>query len=490
MTPPVHAAIYLRISLDKTGEGLAIERQRDECTALAVRRGWTVAREYVDHSVSAAGKVERPGFRALLDALRAGTISRVVAWDMSRLVRNARDRYELVELCRERGVIISMVRGSDLDPTTAAGRIVISVQGEIAEEEIAVKADRQRSARQQAATNGRPVRFSHRPFGYCADRLTPHPVESAAIADACQLVLSGGSLRSIAQAWNVAELPTPQGGERWLPSVVRGVLLNPRNAGLAVYEPAPQKGERRKLPHEREVVGRGEWKAIITEEVYRAVVDTLTDATRATPKGTRTLLGGLARCPCGEHVYGGKNSRGTSILKCGRLHRGEAADGGHVSRRAEPVTAFVVALVLARLSRADALDLLAPDEDESAQAVEPLRTRARALRTRLAALGEDTELPLPTLRAQVAAARRKLAEVEADLAEAGKASVLAGVVGADDVAATWEALDLDQQRTIVDTLVSVTALPPGKGPRAGVVRDAESGEWVADPATVDTTWKV
>ena len=49
----------------------------------------------------------------------------VVAWAPDRLARTARDRLALVEACRDAGVIIALVRGSDMDPTTPAGRLVV-----------------------------------------------------------------------------------------------------------------------------------------------------------------------------------------------------------------------------------------------------------------------------------------------------------------------------------------------------------------------------
>ena len=41
------AAIYLRILLDAAMDGLAIDRQREDCGAIAKQRGWTVVHTYV-----------------------------------------------------------------------------------------------------------------------------------------------------------------------------------------------------------------------------------------------------------------------------------------------------------------------------------------------------------------------------------------------------------------------------------------------------------
>lgn len=56
-----HAAFYARISLDSRDTGLGVERQFKGCRALAKRKGWVIAEEFVDNDVSANnGKPRRP----------------------------------------------------------------------------------------------------------------------------------------------------------------------------------------------------------------------------------------------------------------------------------------------------------------------------------------------------------------------------------------------------------------------------------------------
>lgn len=54
MASAQRAATYLRISLDQTGEGLAIARQRRECVKIIKQRGWKLVGEFVDNSISAS----------------------------------------------------------------------------------------------------------------------------------------------------------------------------------------------------------------------------------------------------------------------------------------------------------------------------------------------------------------------------------------------------------------------------------------------------
>lgn len=90
------------------------------------------------------------------------------------------------------------------------GRILASV----ARGEVDRKGVRQRAARVQAARKGQPVKWSHRPFGYEDDKVTPRPDEAEAVRVAATQLLSGGTLRSVARQWNARGLATPQGGRR------------------------------------------------------------------------------------------------------------------------------------------------------------------------------------------------------------------------------------------------------------------------------------
>jgi hypothetical protein len=68
------AAVYARISEDRDGTGLGVARQEKDCIALASRRGWHVARVYVDNDISAYSGKPRPQYRQMLDDIKAGHV--------------------------------------------------------------------------------------------------------------------------------------------------------------------------------------------------------------------------------------------------------------------------------------------------------------------------------------------------------------------------------------------------------------------------------
>ena len=66
-TSPVRAAIYLRISLDREMDGLAIGRQREDCESRARFRGWGIVETYIDQSLSASDKTKkRPAYLRMI----------------------------------------------------------------------------------------------------------------------------------------------------------------------------------------------------------------------------------------------------------------------------------------------------------------------------------------------------------------------------------------------------------------------------------------
>ncbi len=67
-------AIYNRISNDPQGIEAGVERQREDCLALADRLGWQVCETYVDNDLSAWTGKPRPDYRRMLADIRAGKV--------------------------------------------------------------------------------------------------------------------------------------------------------------------------------------------------------------------------------------------------------------------------------------------------------------------------------------------------------------------------------------------------------------------------------
>ena len=107
-TPPISAAIYVRMSTDH--QVCSPEHQRHNLHTFALARGYCVVREYVDEGKSGLDIKGRPGLRALIHDVEAGSpgFSTVLVYDVSRWGRfqdvDESAHYEYV--CRNAGVTV------------------------------------------------------------------------------------------------------------------------------------------------------------------------------------------------------------------------------------------------------------------------------------------------------------------------------------------------------------------------------------------------
>ncbi|MEU4237931.1 recombinase family protein [Actinoplanes sp. NPDC026619] len=459
-----YAVLYLRQSRDFTGEGLAIERQEGEAQGLIERRNWSVREVLRDNDVSAAGKKKRPGFERLLELIEGGEVTVVVAWDLTRLTRNARDTLRLLEAGEAAGLTLALVRGSDIDLSTPAGRLTASVLAAVARHEIEQKADRQRAAAAQRADQGRP------PLGV---RLTGYTVageliedEAATVRTLFQRFAAGDSLKGLAAWLTETGVPTRHGG-RWIASTVQGILRNPRYAGRAIYQ-----GETTGKP--------GVWSALVAPEVFDQVAARLADPRRITNReGTdRKHLGaGLFRCavcdrPCSSFS--------------GHRYRCKEA---HVNRSRPQVDEFVIKLVRARLARPDLGDLLPKVDNEE---VARLNGEIQRLEGRLRQTEEDYDAELidgrrykvktEKINAELAASRSARARLTAP-------GAAAEVLAADDPVAAFDGAPLMIRRAVIEALCVVRLAQGTRGSRIFDPWTLGTSQWTDDPMTWSEHWE-
>jgi site-specific DNA recombinase len=511
------AISYARASMDRTGEELSVDRQRTDQRKLVRQRDARLGAEITDNDVSANGRRKRPGFEQVLQIVREGGADVIVATDMSRLTRGkSQDEARLLELGLETGLKLWFVRAPDLDLSSAAGRLTASILIAAARHEIEQKSERQRRAAEQAAEQGRRI-GGRRPFGYEADGMTIREIEADAVRGAYDAVLSGVSLGRTATGWNARGLRTPQrvyehgcdgacppnvrprrcvqhklgAHSLWTAQTLRPLLLNPRYAGLRAHVTEDRLrvvGDPRKA-RLAAVVGSAAWPGLVEEETWRAAVEMITNPDRSRPaRSGRGLLTGVGLCGvCGATMHAGGGPRRGPDGESYATYRCRDSYG-HVGRAMGPVDWWVSEAVIGRMSQPDAAELLADENRPDAAA---LRREAKVIRRRLDGLARllaDDVLTEAGVRQESARLRGQLAVVEGKQADAGRVNVLGPLVAAEDVRAEWEAMDVDRQRAVVETLMVVRLLPPGRGSRFG--RDVSSWEANVEriKATVEVDW--
>ena len=179
-TPNRRAAVYLRISLDQTGEGLAIDRQREQCEQILSQRGWTLALPPFEDSLSASdARKNRPGYDALVKAYDARQFDALVCYDMDRLTRQPRQMEDWLDAAEQHGLALVTANG-EADLTTDAGRTFVRVRMAFARGEVERKSARQKAAALSASeprpsAPGRPAHRLHREGRDDAGRSRDHP---------------------------------------------------------------------------------------------------------------------------------------------------------------------------------------------------------------------------------------------------------------------------------------------------------------------------
>lgn len=466
-------AIYIRQSEDKSGQEAAVQRQESSCRKYAEAKGWEAPEIYADNSISASTGKRRPAFEKLVTDIERGTVTRLVVWHLDRLTRNMRDLTRVIEAGQTHRANIACVHGVSLDLGDPTGVAVAQILTAIASMEVKHKGNRQKAANRQRAEAGGAF-WSRRPFGY--DR-TPEGLvftvedEAALIRSGADQILAGVTLASVARDWNAAGHRTTdvrrdkttgevtKAGGQWGVTQVRRLMLNPRYAGKRIYN--------------GEDMGTGEWEPILDVETHKRLEVLFMDPRRRTAPddlNAKYLLSGIAKChKCGKPLYAAPyKNKGRSIMVYRCL-------GGYcLQRRMEPVDDLVTDVMVARLSRPDASKLFV-----NAGKVAELRAVATDLRGRrdaLAALLADGLLSPTAVREQSAKISRELADVEAAMSAAEGVNPLAGVIGAENVPAAWDALSLAAKKQAIRSLMEVTVLPAGKGVRF-------------DPEHVKIEWK-
>lgn len=467
---------YLRLSDMRTED--ALEGREAKLRGLASRIGWAMAEVIIENDVviidgipkpkpasawksrrviTESGRVEyrvrRPGFERMLAEVQRGR--NLVTEDLDRLVRQYRDFVNLLDVIRDSGASARSLSGN-LMLTDGGTGIEIQMANMLVFAASKASADTSRRVawgRERWA--GKSYQGGRRPFGYrIAEGTTEHQrnliideAEAAIIRECAAAVLCHGtSLRYLARDLRQRGIRTVTGAA-WTATALRDTLLKPSGAGLQPY-----KDELREAP----------WAPVLERETWAALRAALTDQKRRT-NGSRAneprwLLSCYATCgACGAHMKAEGTARN-------RYYVCSSASGCRTRRRAADSDEFIAGLVVARLSRPDAADLLQPPPRKATD-TRGLKAEARALAGRreeareMFAAGEMAREDLACIVKTVDA---RMAAVDAQIAASEVTPDPLAEFRGNPAQTVWDALGTARQRQVVQLLLSVkfAARPP------------------------------
>ncbi|MFN2556574.1 MAG: recombinase family protein [Nitriliruptorales bacterium] len=427
-----------------------MERQREDCKAIADRLGWEVVAYYIDNDVSAADRSKtRPAWTDLLADAGEHRFNAIIAWHDDRLWRDVVEQQTVFGILRNYGVY--HVHASRLyDTRSDDDSILGGVQALFAQKETADKRRRIRRKVEELARDGKVGGGGTRPYGYADDRITIVPHEQEIVYECANRVLRGEGVRGIVLDLNRREVPTVTGA-RWTAQVLRRVLVAPRTAGLRELR--------------GEVVADAVWEPLIDREKWEKVKVVL-DGRNLRRRAPRTyLLTGLIVCGregCGARMVARPKADGRRQYVCARDYGG----CGKIACLAEPLEQEVRDQVIARLDTPALGEAIQRAASADAR-IQALINDLRDAEERLATLTRDfyTAGDLTLGRGEYLQARAALeAKVERarrTLEQHRGVSVLTGLPdSAAAVREAWDSGDLYWQRQLLDALVNKVELTP------------------------------
>ena len=460
--------MYLRISRDPTGLKAGVKRQREDCLALAEKRGWNVVDVLTDNDVSAWRGKARPAYRRMLAMIATHQVDGVVVWHLDRLVRLPKELEEFFEVCQEAGVTnLASVTG-DIDLGTYDGQFMARILGAVAKKESDDKSRRIRRKAREIAEAGRVGGGGTRPFGYDDDRVTVREDERPLVVEAADRVLAGESVRGIITDWSRRGIATVTGAE-WRSTTLRRMLLSPRIAGMR--------------EHQGEVLGEAEWPAIIDRETHERLRVVLTSPARLKcVPGTarRYLLTGFLCCGrCGAMLVARPKDDKQRAHVCAA--GADFSGCGKISTLAEPIEDLVAEAIFQRLDTPALTDALHDDgnDGEQARLLAGIRADEDAL-TRLAADHYvERIISRPEFISARAALESRIEDTRRALAARSRHATLVSVPsGADAARRAWAERDLEWRRALVGALIEKV-----------IVNPAVRGRNTFDSSRFDITWR-
>lgn len=471
------AGIYVRISQDRGGAGLGVQRQEDDCRALCDRKGWQVVEVYADNDVSAYSGSPRPAWQRLLSDVQSGAVGAVATWHVDRLTRMPRELEDVIDLADRHALELATVSG-EIDLATPTGRMVARILGAAARHEAEHKAERQTRQRRQAAEAGKVSGGGARPFGYADDRVTIVESEAVIIREMAARALVGESLSSICRDLAERGVQTPA-GNHWQPRTVRRLLASARISGRREHRPVSSHGGTRPLTGEI-VADVAVWPPIITPADSDRLRAMLTAPGRqkysSNATGRKYLLSGILRCGRCGHGMVGRPRSGVPRYVCPNVPgTGACGSTATVAARTDD---YVRDLVLVALDSDGMRDRIRQRQDTSPDLRDALRGEEEKLE-QLAADWAADEITRTEWQAARGIVEKRAEKLRQQLAITTSTTALASFAGTyDEMLDRWQRLNVSQRRAVVAAVLQHVTVNPAD-PRRKWDPDRFVPEWRA-----------
>ena len=271
----LRVAAYCRVSTENEDQKESLEAQREHYESwIRMHDDWECAGVFYDFGISGTKADAREGLQALLYACRTGSVDYVLTKSISRFSRNTSDCLSLVRELLSYNIPIYFEK-ENIDTGSMESELILSVLSSMAQSESESISKNVKWSVKKRMEEGTFV-FGYLPYGYTKDaagNMVIDPVESEIVKLIFDLALNGMGTYKIAQLLDRRNVPTRKGG-KWSGSTVKGILVNEKYYGAAVFQKTYTDSNFRRHNNHGEVdsfIAEDHHEAIISKEVFDRV---------------------------------------------------------------------------------------------------------------------------------------------------------------------------------------------------------------------------
>jgi site-specific DNA recombinase len=243
VTVKIRAAFYARVSSEKQAKENTIASQLAELRERIAADGLALLAEhgFIDEGHSGSTLV-RPALERLRDAAYAGQLDRLYVHTPDRLARNYAYQFLLLEELQQRGVEVVFLNQSL--GKTPEERMMVQMQGIVAEFERAKILERVRRGRRYAAQQGRVSVLSCAPYGYrYLSKRQYGEARFEIVAEQAEVVQQiftwvgreRVTLSGVRQRLHERGVSSPGGQKHWQRTTLASLLANSAYRGQALF---------------------------------------------------------------------------------------------------------------------------------------------------------------------------------------------------------------------------------------------------------------
>lgn len=259
--PDARCILYIRASTEDQKNTL--EAQAYEAQNFAAANGKEIVATFIEPGVSGSKPfLQRKQAKAAIRQMKKDGVSTLLVLKLDRAFRNIVDMHTTIDTLLDSGISMRVVQ-PDMDFHGPFGRLIATLLGAIAEFELGLRSERQKSGF-DSMRRKRVSRSQFAPFGWGIGpaiegesshagrplrRLIPIPGEQSVLRQMVRLYEENHTLQSIADQLNSDNIPTKRAGQtmrhkgrtitisgQWKPGIVKSVL---EHAELATPEELP-----------------------------------------------------------------------------------------------------------------------------------------------------------------------------------------------------------------------------------------------------------